>query len=76
MRGRTPLTLTLGILVLLGVASLLSAQPVGGPGAPWRGAGPQPCVGPVGGVLQCPPAARNRRDSRRPPVRQQQPARC
>jgi imidazolonepropionase-like amidohydrolase len=55
MRGRTPLTLTLGIFVLLGVASLLSAQPVGGPGAPWRGAGPQPCFGPFGGVRQCPP---------------------
>jgi imidazolonepropionase-like amidohydrolase len=26
------------------------------PPAPWRGAGPTPCVGADGGVLQCPPA--------------------
>jgi imidazolonepropionase-like amidohydrolase len=26
--------------------------------APWRGAGPQPCVGADGGVFKCPPAAR------------------
>jgi imidazolonepropionase-like amidohydrolase len=26
--------------------------------APWRFAGTQPCVGPEGGVLQCPPAAK------------------
>jgi imidazolonepropionase-like amidohydrolase len=25
---------------------------------PWRGAGPAPCVGPDGGVFQCPPAPR------------------
>ena len=28
------------------------------PQAPWRGAGPQPCTGPDGGVFQCPPASR------------------
>src|SRR6516164_3531159 len=28
------------------------------PQAPWRGAGPQPCVGPDGGVFKCPPAPR------------------
>src|SRR6185295_13695539 len=28
------------------------------PPAPWRGAGPTPCVGPEGGIFQCPPAAR------------------
>jgi len=28
------------------------------PPAPWRGAGPVPCVGSDGGVMQCPPAAR------------------
>jgi imidazolonepropionase-like amidohydrolase len=28
------------------------------PPAPWRGAGPTPCVGSDGGVLQCPPAPR------------------
>ena len=26
------------------------------PQAPWRGAGPQPCTGPDGGVFRCPPA--------------------
>src|SRR5258708_3269676 len=28
------------------------------PPAPWRGAGPIPCVGSDGGVYQCPPAPR------------------
>ena len=28
------------------------------PAAPWRGAGPAPCVGPEGGVYKCPPAPR------------------
>ena len=28
------------------------------PAAPWRGAGAAPCVGPDGGVYQCPPARR------------------
>src|SRR5499427_2660208 len=28
------------------------------PSAPWRGAGPTPCVGSDGGVYQCPPAPR------------------
>lgn len=28
------------------------------PPAPWRGAGPTPCVGSDGGIFQCPPAAR------------------
>src|ERR1700676_1618280 len=42
---------------LLGAAFgiLLSAQ-VQPPPAPWRGAGPTPCVGSDGGVFQCPPA--------------------
>jgi len=46
--------------ILLAVAAfgaLLSAQ-VQPPPAPWRGAGPTPCVGSDGGVLQCPPPAR------------------
>jgi imidazolonepropionase-like amidohydrolase len=37
--------------------TLLSAQ-VQPPPAPWRGAGPTPCVGSDGGVFQCPPAPR------------------
>jgi imidazolonepropionase-like amidohydrolase len=39
------------------IAAVLSAQ-VQPPPAPWRGAGPTPCVGSDGGVIQCPPAAR------------------
>jgi len=35
----------------------LTAQ-VQPPPAPWRGAGPTPCVGSDGGIFQCPPAAR------------------
>src|SRR6476659_8711512 len=36
-------------------AAVLSAQ-VAAPPAPWRGAGPTPCVGSDGGVFQCAPA--------------------
>jgi len=45
-------------LVVLGVVvtgALLVAQ-VQPPPAPWRGAGPTPCVGADGGIFQCPPA--------------------
>ena len=28
------------------------------PPAPWRGAGPTPCVGSDGGIYQCPPRSR------------------
>jgi imidazolonepropionase-like amidohydrolase len=48
----------LGIVGVLSLASVLLAQGVGGPGAPWRGAGAQPCFGPYGGVYQCPPGPR------------------
>ncbi len=37
-------------------ASDVWAQPQPPP-APWRGAGPTPCVGSDGGIFQCPPAA-------------------
>jgi hypothetical protein len=40
----------------LASATTLYAQGAGGPGAPWRGAGPQPCYGADGGVFQCAPA--------------------
>ena len=43
----------LGMLGALALATPLYAQ-AGGPGAPWRGAGPQPCYGSDGGVFQCP----------------------
>src|SRR6202045_3047524 len=58
MRCKSVLRLAPGIIGVLGVASVLCAQGVGGPGAPWRGAGPQPCFGPYGGVYQCPPPPR------------------
>jgi imidazolonepropionase-like amidohydrolase len=38
------------------LASSASAQGPAAPPAPWRGAGPTPCVGADGGILQCPPA--------------------
>jgi len=46
------------ILLFSTFATLLAAQGVQPPPAPWRGAGPAPCVGSDGGILQCPPAAR------------------
>jgi imidazolonepropionase-like amidohydrolase len=42
---------------VLGSVTAVWAQ-VQPPPAPWRGAGPTPCVGSDGGVLQCPPAPR------------------
>ena len=46
-------TMALGTLGGLILATTLCAQE-GGPGAAWRGAGPQPCFGPEGGSYQCP----------------------
>jgi len=43
-------------LVILG--SAVSSAQVAPPPAPWRGAGPTPCVGSDGGVYKCPPAVR------------------
>src|SRR4051812_47303043 len=49
------------IAVLVGVLSVqvgsAHAQ-AGGPGTPWRGAGPQPCFGVDGGAIQCAPQLR------------------
>jgi imidazolonepropionase-like amidohydrolase len=42
-------------IVLTALPLFAQVQP---PPAPWRGAGPTPCVGPDGGVYQCPPPAR------------------
>jgi len=39
------------------LTTVLHAQELGGPGAPWRGAGPQPCFGADGGTYQCRPTA-------------------
>lgn len=46
----------LTLAIALGATSVLAqVQP---PPAPWRGAGPTPCVGSDGGIFQCPPAPR------------------
>src|SRR4030095_1317787 len=42
-------------LVILGAAVSAQVQP---PPAPWRGAGPTPCVGTDGGMYKCAPAPR------------------
>ena len=41
---------------LLGMTGSAFAQGPAAPPAPWRGAGPTPCVGADGGILSCPPA--------------------
>ncbi|PYQ77450.1 MAG: hypothetical protein DMG04_00445, partial [Acidobacteria bacterium] len=51
MRFTFPLTM-FGVAM---VGVLLCAQT---PRPPWRGAGPQPCIGSDGGAYQCPPAPR------------------
>ncbi len=52
---RCQYVLTTAFAIALSAASLHSQ--VQAP-APWRGAGPTPCVGSDGGIFQCPPAAR------------------
>ena len=54
MRCKSVMVVALGIL--LG-AMMLQAQ-VLAPPAPWRGAGPVPCVGVDGGIFKCAPAPR------------------
>jgi len=54
MRCKSLLAVVLGILLS---TTALFAQ-VKAPPAPWRGAGPTPCVGSDGGVELCPPAPR------------------
>jgi imidazolonepropionase-like amidohydrolase len=47
------------VLAIVGSVLLASAAFAQGPApppAPWRGAGPAPCVGPEGGIFSCPPA--------------------
>src|SRR4051812_27468249 len=39
-------------------ASFSSAQGPAPPPAPWRGAGPTPCVGADGGIFSCPPPSK------------------
>jgi imidazolonepropionase-like amidohydrolase len=53
MRHTSALTAFGTLLLATSVCAQLAVPP-----APWRGAGPTPCVGSDGGVQQCPPAAR------------------
>ena len=46
------------ILSAITLSAALLGQGVQPPPAPWRGAGPTPCVGSDGGIFQCPPAPR------------------
>ena len=57
MRNETVLTIALFLSASLVPATVVRAQ-VQPPPAPWRGAGPTPCVGPDGGVFQCTPAGK------------------
>jgi hypothetical protein len=50
--------LKLVALALTLVGSSFAAQTVQPPPAPWRGAGPTPCVGSDGGIFQCAPEAK------------------
>jgi len=52
MRKRFTCALLLGLVV----TAAAWAQGPALPPAPWRGAGPTPCVGPEGGIFTCPPA--------------------
>jgi imidazolonepropionase-like amidohydrolase len=54
MRGHIVLAAS-GILLAVAIAGA-QLQP---PPAPWRGAGPTPCVGSEGGFFQCPPPPRS-----------------
>src|SRR5262245_20835090 len=44
------------LLPLIAITIFAQVQP---PPAPWRGAGPAPCVGSDGGIIQCAPPARS-----------------
>jgi imidazolonepropionase-like amidohydrolase len=55
MRCKSVLTMALAAASVCSTAVWGQVQP---PPAPWRGAGPTPCVGSDGGIFQCPPAAR------------------
>jgi imidazolonepropionase-like amidohydrolase len=58
MRGQSALrAATLALFGASALATTAWAQVGGQGGAPWRGAGVQPCYGSDGGTIQCPPAA-------------------
>ncbi len=68
MRCKSVLTMALAAASVCSTAVWGQVQP---PPAPWRGAGPTPCVGSDGGIYQCPPARTRDRGPRRALVRQQ-----
>jgi imidazolonepropionase-like amidohydrolase len=47
-----------GLFAITLLSTLALTAQVQPPPAPWRGAGPTPCVGSDGGIFQCPPPAR------------------
>src|SRR5262245_13243674 len=53
-----PKSMAVLLVVVLAIAASLAAQGPAPPPAPWRGAGPTPCLGSEGGIRQCPPSAR------------------
>ena len=55
MRGKAALMAALSLLMM---AALWAQGGPAAPPAPWRGAGPTPCVGADGGILACPSAPR------------------
>jgi imidazolonepropionase-like amidohydrolase len=57
MRWGAWTTVTLCLGGISAFAAALGAQEIGGPTAPWRGAGAPPCFGADGGTYRCPPAA-------------------
>jgi imidazolonepropionase-like amidohydrolase len=52
MRSKTAMTAAFGLFIAV---IPLSGQGPAPPPAPWRGAGPAPCVGKDGGIYRCPP---------------------
>ena len=58
MRCKTALTVAFGAVMAAITLFAQTPQTWQPPQTPWRGAGPTPCVGPDGGVAQCPPAPR------------------
>jgi imidazolonepropionase-like amidohydrolase len=49
---------TFASMLMVGTVMTTIAVSAQTPRAPWRGAGVQPCFGPEGGAVQCPPAPR------------------
>jgi len=57
MRRRNSVRVFLSASLAMLLGALTVTAQVKPPPAPWRGAGPTPCLGSDGGIFQCPPAA-------------------